>query len=127
MQPSFKRYYLELGAALLAYAALLVLSIDVAEHMRQDAPLRTLVVLTPMVPCGAAAWAIMRQLRRMDELQMRIQLEALGFSFAGTALLTFGYGFLEGGGFPRLSLFTVWPVMATLWIMGCLLARRRYQ
>ena len=80
-----------------------------------------------MLACAAAAWVILRELRRMDELQRRIQLEALGFAFAGTALLTFSYGFLEGLGYPRLSMFTVWPVMAALWIVGLLMARRRYQ
>jgi hypothetical protein len=66
-------------------------------------------------------------MRRMDELQMRIQFEALGFAFAGTAILTFSYGFLEGLGYPKLSMFMVWPILAVLWVVGLVLARRRYQ
>lgn len=80
-----------------------------------------------MIPAATMAWGILRELRRMDELQLRIQLEALGFSFAGTAILTFSYGFLEGLGYPRLSMFTVWPILATPWIVGLVLARRRYR
>jgi hypothetical protein len=42
-------------------------------------------------------------------------------------ILTFSYGFLEGLGYPRLSTFLVWPVLAVLWIAGHALARRRYR
>ena len=86
-----------------------------------------MIALSPMIPAAAMAWVVLRELRRMDELQLRIQLEALGFSFAGTAILTFSYGFLEGLGYPRLSMFTVWPILATLWIVGLVLASRRYR
>ena len=50
----------------------------------------------------------------------------LGLSIAATALLSFGYGFLEGLGYPRLSMFGVWPLMAVLWLIGLALAGRRY-
>jgi len=121
------RYTKELTAALAIYALVLVGSIKFLEHAALAAPLRDLVALSPMIPAAAVAWIVLRELRRMDELQRRIQLEALGFSFAGTAILTFSYGFLEGLGYPRLSMFTVWPMLAVLWIVGLVLARRRYQ
>ena len=63
---------------------------------------------------------------RLDELQRRIQFEAIAFAFAGTALLTFSYGFVENVGFPHLSWFFVWPIMAILWIIGLGIATRRY-
>jgi len=122
-----KQYLKELSIAFAAYAALLVGSIELLQHVAIAAPWRDLVALSPMLAAVAMPWVILRELRRMDELQMRIQLEALGFSFAGTAVLTFSYGFLEGLGYPRLSMFSVWPVMAVLWIVGLVLARRRYQ
>jgi hypothetical protein len=62
----------------------------------------------------------------MDELQRKLQFEALALAFAGTALLTFGYGFLEGVGLPRLSMFVVWPLMAALWVVGVFIGRVRY-
>ena len=122
-----KRYFMELTAALVVYGLMLVGSIELLTRVPVAAPWRDVIALSPMLACAAAAWVILRELRRMDELQRRIQLEALGFAFAGTALLTFSYGFLEGLGYPRLSMFTVWPVMAALWIVGLLMARRRYQ
>jgi hypothetical protein len=121
------RYMKELSAALALYAALLVGSIELLQHVAVPAPWRDAIALSPMAAAALMAWVMLRQMRRMDELQVRIQLEALGFAFAGTALATFSYGFLEGLGWPRLSMFVVWPLMAGLWMVGLFLARRRYQ
>jgi hypothetical protein len=120
-------YRKELTATLAVYIAVLVGSIELLNHAPVVAPWRGAIALCPMIPAAALAWVVLRELRRMDELQRRIQLEAIGFSFAGTAILTFSYGFLEGLGYPRLSMFTVWPILAVLWIVGLVLARRRYQ
>jgi len=122
-----KQYLKELTATLVVYGVLLIGSIELLTHVDVARPWRDVIALSPMLPAAAMAWVILRELRRMDELQRRIQLEALGFSFAGTAVLTFSYGFLEGLGYPKLSMFTVWPILATLWIVGLVLARRRYQ
>lgn len=122
-----KQYLKELAATLAIYGAVLFGSIELLTHADVARPWRDLVALSPMLPAVAMAWVVLRELRRMDELQRRIQLEALGFSFAGTAILTFSYGFLEGLGYPRLSMFAVWPILAGLWVVGLVLARRRYQ
>jgi hypothetical protein len=122
-----KRYLTELAAALALYGLMLVGSIELLTHVAIATPWRDAVALSPMVGGLAGAWVILRELRRMDELQQRIQLEALGFAFALTALITFSYGFLEGLGYPRLSMFSAWPLMAVLWVVGLVLARRRYQ
>ena len=122
-----RQYLKELTATLVVYGMLLVGSIELLTHVAVARPWRDVIALSPMLPAAATAWVILRELRRMDELQRRIQLEALGFSFAGTAILTFSYGFLEGLGYPKLSMFTVWPILAVLWAIGLVLARRRYQ
>ena len=121
-----KRYSRELLATLAVYAVLLTGSISVLKHLAPPAPWRDVIALTPMLACIVACGVVLRHLRRMDEMQRRIQLEAFGFSFAGTAMLSFAYGFLEGLDYPRLSMFWVWPVMAALWGVGQVLARRRY-
>ena len=118
---------MELVATLLAYGLVLVGSIELLTHVAVARPWRDLLALSPMIPAASVAWVVLRELRRMDELQRRIQLEALGFAFAGTAILTFSYGFLEGLGYPRQSMFMVWPLLAVLWIVGLVLARRRYR
>jgi hypothetical protein len=45
----------------------------------------------------------------------------------GTALLTFGYGFLENVDDPLRTMFWVRPVMCALWMVGQVLAHLRYR
>lgn len=120
-----RTYAKEFGLAMVTYAATLVLSI-VLINAAPTAPWRYAVALLPMIPAVGVLVAVLRQLRRMDELQRQIQFEALAFAFAGTALITFGYGFVENVGLPHLSWFFVWPIMAVLWVIGSAIAARRY-
>jgi hypothetical protein len=66
-------------------------------------------------------------LRRLDELQQRIQLQALAIAFAGTGIIVVGYRWLEIAGLPEVDWGTfTWPLMAFLWAAGFLYANRRY-
>ncbi|WNW11055.1 hypothetical protein RRX38_07780 [Pseudomonas sp. DTU_2021_1001937_2_SI_NGA_ILE_001] len=121
------RYLREFAAALVAYVAVLILSLAALARADLSAAARAAISLAPMLPGLLLCWAVVRQLRRLDELQLRIQFEALGFAFAASALLTFSYGFLEIAGLPKLSLFVVWPLMAVMWMLGLLIAARRYR
>ncbi|MEJ0085700.1 MAG: hypothetical protein WDO72_08465 [Pseudomonadota bacterium] len=109
-----RKYQLELGASMAAYIAVLFGSLTLAKTMEVGA-LRTAVLLTPMIPIGFAIWVIARQFRRMDEFVRLRSLEGLAIAAAVTAGLSLTYGFLEGAGFPRLSMFWVWPVMGFVW------------
>ncbi len=121
-----RRYVLELGSATLAYVAMLVATIFWLRHHWGSQPANATVALLPMLPALGICWAILRQIRRVDEFQRQVQLEALAMAFAGTALITFSYGFLEGVGYPRLSMFVVWPIMVVLWNAGIVVCGRRY-
>ena len=57
------------------------------------------------------------QIRRSDEFIRKTTLEHIAIAAAITAGWTFTYGFLENAGFPRLSMFTVWPVMGAAWAL----------
>jgi hypothetical protein len=70
----------------------------IPSHHVTAVTVRALVAVSPAVPTIFALLAFLRFLTRMDELQRRIQLEALGFAFGVTAILTFAYGFLENAG-----------------------------
>ena len=122
---SSRSYAREFGLAMVAYGATLFLSIWLI-NTAPGAPWRFAIALLPMIPAIGVLVAVLRQLRRMDELQRQIQFEALAFAFAGTALITFGYGFVENVGLPHLNWFWVWPIMAILWAIGSALAARRY-
>jgi hypothetical protein len=119
------RYVVEFGGAMLAYVVLLPLSIIAYRAVDQDG-LRSLIAVIPVIPTTLGLVAIVRAIRRMDELERRIHFEAVAFAFAATALLTFTYGLLENLAFPRISLTWILPLMIVLWTLGQALARRRY-
>jgi hypothetical protein len=120
-----RSYLKEFGIAIVGYMVVLAISVTWLNG-NPDGPWRVLVALAPMVPALFAVLVVVRHLGRLDELQRRIQLEAIAFAFGGTAVLTFSYGFLELVGFPHVNWHFVWPLMATLWLVGAALAMRRY-
>ena len=105
------------GLAVLAYLMVLVGSVT-AVRANPDAPWRYEVAFLPVFPAGVVVWLTVRALARLDEVAKRTQMQALGFSMIATALLTFGYGFLEGGGLPHLNFTFVLPLMALMWGLG---------
>lgn len=122
-----KQYVLELGGAFVLYAALLIGANAVERAIEPTGALKLAINLIPMLGAFAAAWAILRGLWRMDEMQRRIQFDAIAISFLGTALVTFGWGFAEGAGLPHLRAFAVWPIMGTLWGLGMAVSQFRYR
>ena len=122
-----KRYLAELGASLVLYGLLLVGANLLERAIEPTGALKLILVLTPMIGALAAAWAIMRGLWRLDEMQRRIQFDAIAMSFLGTALITFGWGFAESAGMPRLQAFAVWPIMCVLWTIGLAISHYRYR
>ena len=121
-----RRYLVELGSVIAFYAVVLFMALPLIDA-NPEAWWRFPLALAPMVPAVFIPLVVMRRVTRMDELQRRITFEALAFAFVGTALLTLGYGFLQLVGFPQASWLLVWPVMGALWLVGSLLANRRYK
>ncbi len=120
------RYLSEMIAVFFLYAAVLIISIEIANRLH-NGPVQTAIVLTPMIPFFLALAAIVRHVRRLDEYVRLQMLENVVVVAGVTAGLTFTYGFLEGVGFPRLSMFTIWPVMCATFIvvgLGRLILRR---
>jgi len=107
------RTQIEFGLAMLAYLMVLVGSVTVVQA-NPDAGWRYYVAVVPVAPAGFVIWLFVRSLARLDEFHRRIQMQAFGFSLGTTALVTFGYGFLEGAGMPHLSWTYVLPLMAVL-------------
>ncbi|SFT05784.1 hypothetical protein SAMN04488040_2907 [Sulfitobacter marinus] len=118
--------FLLMIVGLTAYASALFISNALLDQGVDSQLVRIVVVLIPMLPaafiCGVCIFAI----RKLDEMQRKLQFEALALSFVGTALITFSYGFLEAVGFPRISMFAIWPLMAALWFVGVMIGRLRF-
>lgn len=100
------------------YAVLLSGSIIVLSNLELPKVAQIVIALIPVVPAAFAMIAVLRALRDSDELQQKIQFQAVAFSGILTGLLTFSYGFLENIGFPHLPTLYVFPLMLMLWGAG---------
>lgn len=117
---------IQFAFALLAFLMILVGSVTVLQA-NSAITWRYFIAAIPAVPAGIVIWLFVRALSRLDEVHKRVQLQALGFSLASTALLTFGYGFLEGIGWPAMNGTLVFPIMALLWGVGMIAIALRYR
>ena len=93
--PALRRRYLrEIMPAMVAYVLAVLLSAWLLK--RVDAPaLRALVALMPVPAIALALRAIVRHIRDSDELQRRIELEAVSIATAFVSLSYLAGGFLQ--------------------------------
>jgi hypothetical protein len=117
-----RSYNRDLAIVLAAYAPILIVSLLVVDDL--DGVLAYIVSGAPILPAAAVGWAVLRSLKRVDERERLLIYRAIAFAFFATAVLTFGYGFMENAGAPRLSMFAVWPLMGTMWMVGRFVAPR---
>ena len=111
--------------ATLLYIGLVYLS-DYVIDANPDANWRYAMAVLPAVPVAVCVVALVPYYNRLlDELQQRIQLEAIAFAFLGTLVIAFGYGLLEVAGLPGIAWKWAWVLMVFLWLIGDSLARRR--
>ncbi len=123
-----RRYYIELFGSLAVYVVLLIAVNLIAGRIgTSNRPLLIALAVTPMIPVIFTVAAVVRYLSACDELERQIQLTSLAITVGATAFVTFTYGFLEGAGFPRLSMFSVWPLMAIAWLASSIALRLRYR
>ena len=92
--------------------------------------LRVAVALFPILPFALLLLLIIRGIRQMDELERRIQLEALAVAFPLTFLLLMTLGLLELA--IKLkpedwSYRHIWPFLFIFYLMGLIIAKRRYE
>jgi len=120
-QQTANRLYLkEFIGAVAMYGVILIIALKYGSGVPAG-PLRTAVMVSPMIGFSLAVWAIARHFRRVDEYIRQTSLENVTIAAALTAGWTFTYGFLENAGYPMLSMFTVWPVMGGVWAVVSIL------
>lgn len=90
---------------------------------------RVAAALAPTPLAGVALFTIVRGARELDELEKRIQLEALAIAFVLAMLLIMTLGLMELAitlNRDDWSYRHVWPMLLLLYITGLIFARRRY-
>jgi hypothetical protein len=126
MDANRRRYLKEMGGSMAAYTAMVAISVWLVKGHAQS-PLRYLFAALSVIPSAFAVWAVIRFFRGLDELQRRIQFEAIAFSFLGTCLISLNWGILQRAGLPHADVTSVTLLMLGLYCVGNLIACRRYQ
>jgi hypothetical protein len=91
---------------------------------------RVAIALFPVPATAALLHSLIRSIRRMDELQARIQLEALAFAYPLAILLLTTLGLLQLAvdlSPDDWSYRHLWPLLVAFYAGGVALANRRYQ
>lgn len=118
-------------AGLLAAASLMAAA-AVLKWTALSAPLRLVVALLPVVVYIFFLLTHIEHVRDLDELERRIQLEALAIafptSFVGilTGWLLYLAGFLRDVELPEAVAYSL-ALMCLLYVFGCRIAARRYR
>jgi hypothetical protein len=91
---------------------------------------RAAIALLPIPFFIAYLWTWMNRLTEMDELERRIELEALGFAFPATLVLLMALGLLDIAITLNPDDFSVrqlWFMLPLMYYIGLWRAKRRYQ
>ncbi|MXY98952.1 MAG: hypothetical protein F4Z29_14755 [Gemmatimonadetes bacterium] len=126
MRQTTIRYLLELGASTLAYVVVQVVSLMFLRE-NPDSPWRIPVTVSPVIPLVFMMLAVVRFVRRMDEMLRHLHLEAVLIAYITTVILCISYGLLENVGFPTFNTMWVGFAMILLWSVGQLVAGRKYR
>ncbi len=116
------------GLALLAGG--LMIAASLANRLTDPGPgLRVALAILPVLPLAALAWAILRAIQQLDELQRRIHLDAMCAAFVSGLFVAVIYGQLQHAriGLPELNWAYFYPVQLVSWAIGYLIASHRYR
>jgi hypothetical protein len=122
-----KRYFKEFGISMGFYVIAVIVSTTILNTFEFPQIAQIIITLIPVIPTIFVVISIMRALNDSDELQKRIQLQAVTFSAITNGLITFSYGFLENIGFPSFPTIWVLPIMFFLWGVSLGYFWKKYQ
>ena len=113
-------------APLVLYIGLLALAVSWAPSI-ETSPWRYVVALLPMIPGLFLAIGIVRVTSHLDELENRILLQAVAFSFFFTLILLLSFGLLGLVGVAQPSPINIAFVMCVLLVIGKLWGNWRHR
>lgn len=128
MPTANRRYIREFWPAMAAYVLLLYVSQTLLTHVHA-VPLRILVVLLPVLPIGFVVRAMVRLVLASDELERRLQLEAISIASISVGLLSFAAAFLRDAGLLPIDkpLMLVLPALFGVYGIANWWVRRRFR
>ena len=129
-RPPRMRYPMYLLRRTLMAATLLFLTSYVYSYLLDQNLSRTQafwITLLPWAGWAAVVMSIGMMIASLDELQRRIQTEAIAIGFAGTAIAVGGYALLQFAGFAQINVGVVLLIMSLMWLVGKLWTLWRYK
>ncbi|MBN8716254.1 MAG: hypothetical protein J0I72_01235 [Stenotrophomonas sp.] len=129
-QPAGRRYLRALWPIMVAYSLTLFLSLWLVKRGIDSLPLRALVAILPAMPIALLMRAALRYLREIDELQRRIETEAIGIASLLVALLYFAGGLLQKAKVIEIdaaaAMIWVFPLLCLIYGIAKMVLTRRY-
>lgn len=125
----------ELRPTLLYLSALLwavsyIVALFVLRHMDVARPWGVIVAIAPVLPFAFFLWRWIAYVQSCDELERRVQLEALAIAFPLTLIGLMGLGLLELAvplSKGDWSYRHIWSFLPLLYFVGLAVAWRRYR
>ena len=98
------------------------------DHVGMTHSARLALAMIPVALWSGAITLFVLLLRTLDELQRRIQLEALAIAFPAAMMLGMAVEYAQKAGFVLdLRVGDVWPLMFLLYLPALVYARRKYR
>ena len=128
MKPAAKRYTFAFTGFMMCYSGF-VLGVPFLDRAFDLAPpVRLVLALAPVIPALLALREFVIFLRAADEVQARIQSEAILIAAGVVAFSSFAWGFVESWmEVPDLSFIWILPAMVALWGLVLPFVSRRYR
>lgn len=120
-----QRYRTRFIASMSVYALLVVLLLPLVKRIEPMWAKATLA-LVPVVPIVVAVSEMLLFVASLDELERRVQFEAVSAASILTCLLTFAWGLLEVAGLPRMPVVFVLPLFCLIYGAAVWAATRKY-
>ena len=129
-QPAGRRYLRALWPIMAGYSLTLFLSIWLVKRGIDSVPLRAVVAVLPALAIALLMRAALRYLREIDELQRRLETEAIGNASLLLSLLYFAGGLLQKAKVidvdPAAAMIWVFPLLCLIYGVAKMVLTRRY-
>lgn len=129
-RPAARAYARAMWPLMIGYALLLYLSIWLIRGGVEPVALRALVALLPAIPLVLVVLVALRYLRGIDELQRRIETEAIGLASLLVSVGYFAAGLLHAAKVWTVdagaAMFWVFPLLCLVYGIAKMALTRRY-
>jgi hypothetical protein len=115
-----------MGGAFVLWVASYFLARAIMESAAPSTLIKVLVALLPILPFAAFLYLVVKSQRGMDELELRVQVEALAIAFPLSVLFLMVFG-LVGQALDLTLERHVWFYLPIFYFAGLSLAWRRYR